>query len=203
MFPSEKKDNCVAGFIIKTMKVNFKRLLLVTSVAFALSTGGHGHAKTLSSQKRDTVFASQDLAVGKPLPAFELLTANGKPINLSEVKGKVVLVDFWASWCMPCRAAIPHLKELYQKYRTKGFEVVSISIDQNNASWKNAMNKEAMPWQQGIDKYEAGKDASVMMNALGIRSVPFAIVLDAAGHVVLINPSAAEINEQLKKIFNN
>lgn len=185
------------------MKINFKRLLLITLVALALSTGWRAEGKASLSKKQDTVASSQKLTVGKPLPVFELQTADGKSIKSSSVKGKVVLIDFWASWCMPCRAAIPHLKELYKQYHAKGFEIVSISIDQNSKAWKNAMLKEAMPWQQGIDKYEDGKDASVMMNALGIQSVPFAIVLDAAGNVILINPTASDIDMQLKKVFNN
>ncbi|SEO95081.1 Thiol-disulfide isomerase or thioredoxin [Mucilaginibacter gossypiicola] len=185
------------------MKINFKRLLLVTPVAIALSTGWKADGKALSSQKQDTITSGQNLIVGKPLPVFELQRADGKSIKLSSVKGKVVLVDFWASWCMPCRAAIPHLKALYKQYHAKGFEIVSISIDQNSKAWKNAMLKEAMPWEQGIDRYEDGKDASVMMNALGIQSVPFAIVLDAEGNVVLINPTASDIDIQLKKIFNS
>ncbi|MFC0515297.1 TlpA family protein disulfide reductase [Mucilaginibacter angelicae] len=185
------------------MKLNFKRLLLITPVALALSTGWQGKAKALQAHRQDTVITNKNLTAGKPLPAFDLQTADGKSIKLSSVKGKMVLVDFWASWCMPCRAAIPHLKELYKAYHAKGFEIMSISIDQNRKAWKNAMLKEAMPWEQGIDKYEDGKDASVMMNALGIQSVPFAIMLDAAGNVVLINPAAADIDTQLKKIFNS
>ncbi|WP_114936964.1 TlpA family protein disulfide reductase [Mucilaginibacter endophyticus] len=183
------------------MKINFKRLMLVTPVALALSTGWKADGKA-SSSKRDTVAASQNLTVGKPLPVFELQTADGKTIKLSSVKGKVVLVDFWASWCMPCRAAIPHLKELYKQYHTKGFEILSISIDQNSKAWKNAMLKEAMPWQQGIDRYEEGKDASIMMSALGIQSVPFAIMLDAGGKVILVNPAAADMDGYLKDTFN-
>lgn len=185
------------------MKINFKRLLLVTPVAFALSTGWKAERKASSLKKQDTVAASQNLTVGKPLPVFDLQSADGKSIKSSSVKGKVVLIDFWASWCMPCRAAIPHLKELYNQYHAKGFEIVSISIDQNNKAWKNAMLKEAMPWQQGIDKYEDGKDASIMMSGLGIQSVPFTIVLDATGNVILINPTASDIDIQLKRIFNS
>jgi thiol-disulfide isomerase/thioredoxin len=149
----------------------------------------------------DTVASNSNLTVGKNLPVFNLQNNGGKLIKISSIKGKVVLIDFWASWCMPCRAAIPHLKELYKKYRQSGFEILSVSIDQNNKAWKNAMLKEAMPWQQAIDKYEAGKDASVVMNTLGIQSVPFAILLDGEGKVVLINPEASGIDEYLNKIF--
>src|SRR5476651_1294963 len=81
---------------------------------------------------KDTVIQNSNLVKGKPLPDFTMQTPDGTSIKLSSLKGHVVLIDFWASWCMPCRAAIPHLKELYKKYHEKGFEVLSVSIDQNN-----------------------------------------------------------------------
>jgi len=179
-----------------------KRILIVCAVAL-FGLVGIKQAAAFTMMPADTVVVNLNLVVGKVLPEFTLQAPDGKAIKLSSVKGRVVLIDFWASWCMPCRASIPHLKELYQKYHASGFEIVSVSIDQNSKAWKNAMLKEAMPWEQGIDRYEDGKDASVMMNALGIQSVPFAIVLDAAGNVVLINPVAADIDAQLKKIFNS
>jgi thiol-disulfide isomerase/thioredoxin len=133
---------------------------------------------------------------------LSLQTADGATVNLVALKGKVILVDFWASWCMPCRASIPHLKALYQQYSDKGFDILSVSIDQNNKAWKTAMLKEAMPWLQAIDKYENGKDASVLMNVLGIQSVPFVIILGKDGRVMLINPDGTQIETALTKQFN-
>ncbi|EHQ28068.1 TlpA family protein disulfide reductase [Mucilaginibacter paludis] len=144
-----------------------------------------------------------NLTIGKTLPQFTLQTPDGTAIKMSSVKGKVVLVDFWASWCMPCRASIPHLKQLYQKYHADGFEILSVSIDQNNKAWKNAMLKEAMPWPQVIDHYDAGMDASTLMLSLGIASVPFVMMLDDEGKVVTINPAKEETDDQLKKIFKH
>lgn len=167
-------------------------LMLVTAVK---------HADALSPKPIDTVVTNLNLTVGKALPVFNLQSSSGKVIKTSSVKGKVVLIDFWASWCMPCRASIPHLKELYKKYHSSGFEILSVSIDQNSKAWKNAMLKEAMPWQQAIDKYEEGKDASVVMDAWGIQSVPFAVLLDVEGKVILINPEASGIDEYLNKTF--
>lgn len=153
--------------------------------------------------RADTVVKQNDnLVTGKPLPDLRLQTADGTTFNLATLKGKIVLVDFWASWCMPCRASIPHLKALYQQYNDKGFDILSVSIDQNNKAWKTAMLKEAMPWLQAIDKYENGKDASVLMNELGIQSVPFAIMLGKDGKVILINPDVAQIDALLAKQFN-
>jgi thiol-disulfide isomerase/thioredoxin len=150
---------------------------------------------------KDTIMQNSNLVKGKPLPDFNLQTPDGTSIKLSSLKGHVVLIDFWASWCMPCRAAIPHLKELYKKYHEKGFEILSVSIDQNSKAWNNAMQKEAMPWPQAIDKYDAGKDASAVMIAFGITSVPFAIMLDKEGKVMQVNPIAAEIDQQLLEAF--
>lgn len=160
------------------------------------------HALALISKPIDTVQTNLNLIVGKALPAFTLRGADGRPVKSSAIKGRVVLIDFWASWCVPCRAAIPHLKDLYSQYHQSGFEILSVSIDQNSKAWKNAMLKEAMPWLQAIDKYEAGQDASVMMNLLGIQSVPFAILLYNEGKVILINPEARSIDDYLRNTFN-
>jgi thiol-disulfide isomerase/thioredoxin len=180
-----------------------KKRILIACAIVVFSLVGLKQATAFTVMPADTLATNPNLMVGKVLPEFTLQAPDGKAIKLSSIKGRVVLIDFWASWCMPCRASIPHLKELYQKYHANGFEIVSVSIDQNSKAWKNAMLKEAMPWGQGIDRYEDGKYASIIMNALGIQSVPFAIVLDAAGNVVLINPAAADIDAQLKKIFNS
>lgn len=172
--------------------------LLLLVCLFGLTS----EVSALSTATADTVIKQNDnLVIGKPLPALGLQTAEGTTINLQALKGKVVLIDFWASWCMPCRASIPHLKALYQQYKDKGFTILSVSIDQNSKAWKAAMLKEAMPWQQAIDRYEEGKDASVWMNALGIQSVPFAIMLGKDGKVILINPEAAGIDGELVKLF--
>lgn len=156
-----------------------------------------------SALNRTDTLTRSNLVVGKTLPQFTLQTPDGTAIKMSSVQGKVVFIDFWASWCMPCRASIPHLKELYQKYHADGFEILSVSIDQNNKAWKNAMLKENMPWQQVIDHYAAGMDSSELMSSLGIASVPFVLMLDKEAKVLMINPAKEEIDEQLKKIFKH
>ncbi|HXO76541.1 MAG TPA: TlpA disulfide reductase family protein, partial [Puia sp.] len=82
---------------------------------------------------------------------FTLPTPAGENLRLSSLRGQYVLVDFWASWCMPCRAEIPHLKELYVQYHAAGLEIVSISIDAHPEAWKRAMGQEQMPWKQVLD----------------------------------------------------
>jgi thiol-disulfide isomerase/thioredoxin len=181
----------------KAMKMFFKGLLLLVCLSVFVKgaqAGILGQIDTIKTQ-------NGNLSVGKPLPNISVHTAKGDELKPSSIKGKVVLIDFWASWCMPCRASIPHLKALYQKYHDMGFEILSISIDQNNKAWVTAMLKETMPWQQAIDRYPDGKDLSVLTNALGIKSVPFVIVLGPDGKVLQVNPSAKEIDNILERTF--
>src|SRR5882757_10240711 len=79
---------------------------------------------------------------------FTLPTPAGENLRLSSLRGQYVLVDFWASWCMPCRAEIPHLKDLYAQYHAAGLEIVSVSIDAHPEAWKRGMGQEQMPWKQ-------------------------------------------------------
>jgi thiol-disulfide isomerase/thioredoxin len=198
---SAQKENCCSNSDMskKTFNATVLKNCLLLLCLLALAT----KAQAAITGSADTVIKQNDnLAIGKPLPNLSLQTADGATVNLVALKGKVILVDFWASWCMPCRASIPHLKALYQQYSDKGFDILSVSIDQNNKAWKTAMLKEAMPWLQAIDKYENGKDASVLMNVLGIQSVPFVIILGKDGRVMLINPDGTQIETALTKQFN-
>lgn len=101
----------------------------------------------------------KSVLVGSLAPNFSASSIAGKEINLSSFKGKYILLDFWASWCGPCREAIPHLKELYQQYHSSGFEIISISIDKKKADWEKAVKQEEISdWKnvlvnEEIDKY--------------------------------------------------
>lgn len=175
------------------MKIPTKVWLLLLCVLISIN---YCQAKPAA----DTISRSQ-LIIGKPITDFTLQTPDGGTIKLSSLKGQVVLFDFWASWCMPCRASIPHLKELYKKYHGLGLEILSVSIDQNSKAWNDALLKEKMPWKQAIDKYNSVMEVSEVMNALGIDAVPFMMILDKDGTVQLINPDVTETDQWLKTIF--
>ena len=134
---------------------------------------------------------------------FTLPTPAGDNLRLSSLRGQYILVDFWASWCMPCRAEIPHLKELYARYHAMGLEIVSISIDAHPEAWKRAMGQEQMPWKQLMDTYSGTGDYSDVAGGYGVKYIPYTVLLDKEEKVIAINPEPGALDKQLKKLFGN
>jgi peroxiredoxin len=119
------------------------------------------------------------LKAGQPMPSVQYPDANGSLAGLEKYKGKYLLVDFWASWCGPCRQAIPKVKELYESYKAKGFEVVSISIDTDKNAWQKAMKEEAMPWEQLLSD---NKDKT--MEQFQFSGIPTMYLVDTEGKIM-------------------
>ncbi|MBL1281038.1 MAG: TlpA family protein disulfide reductase [Fluviicola sp.] len=122
---------------------------------------------------------------GEKAPEIELISHTGKKIKLSKLKGKVVLIDFWASWCGPCRRENPNVVEAYRKYNKtkfktgKGFEVFSVSLDRQEDPWKAAIKKDGLIWKyHGWDK--EGKTAQAYV----VSSIPTAYLIDGDGIIV-------------------
>lgn len=120
---------------------------------------------------------------GKPCIDFEMKGHNGEMIRLSDVykKHKLVLIDFWASWCGACRATMPSLKKIYTDYHEKGVEVVSVSLDDNKKAWDKAYEEEKLPWVDGSNLL-GWKDPVVLWYA--IRGIPHKVLVDQNGIIV-------------------
>jgi thiol-disulfide isomerase/thioredoxin len=139
----------------------------------------------------------------RPAADFTLKTPIGEDLRLSSLQGQYVIVDFWASWCMPCRASIPHLKEVYVRYHAEGLEIVSVSIDARPEAWKRAVEQEQMPWKQALDTYTGENNFSDVSGGYGIRAIPYTLLLDKEGKVITINPEPHALDKQLKKLFGH
>jgi thiol-disulfide isomerase/thioredoxin len=128
-------------------------------------------------------------------------TLEGKEFHWKDYKGKVVLVDFWATWCPPCKQEIPNIKKQYEAYNKAGFEVVAISLDQAAKGKKEAaeyMATHKLPWTCLFDE-EPGKDRQPMSKYYGVFGIPLAILVDREGNVVSMQARGPELERLLKK----
>lgn len=134
--------------------------------------------------------------VGSAVAEFTVKDNDGKEVTLASLREgkKYVLIDFWASWCNPCRKEIPNLKNLYKLYGDKGFQIVSISIDKKKAEWEKALDEEQLPWPNFLD--ETG-----VADLYKVRFVPTMYLIDAQGTLVGENLRGQALADKLKELF--
>jgi peroxiredoxin len=139
------------------------------------------------------------LSVGSLAPDIILPDANGNPTKLSDLRGKVVLVDFWASWCRPCRLENPNVVSAYNKYHAKGFEVFGVSLDQDRDKWLEAIETDGLVWTQVSDLMFWN---SAVVKLYDIKGIPFAVLLDKEGKIIAKNLRGQELDNKLAEILN-
>jgi thiol-disulfide isomerase/thioredoxin len=144
-----------------------------------------------------STLVSAQLRIGEPAPEIALLGKADSIIKLSSLTGKVVLIDFWASWCGPCRAANPYVQKLYKKYRDKGFEVFAVSLDVNKPLWLKAIRKDKLTYTQVID---TDGWLSKVAEKYYVDALPTNFLLDKTGKIIAINLDGKELFDKLKSM---
>jgi peroxiredoxin len=134
--------------------------------------------------------------VGDALPTFTLKNANNMDVSITSFKNKYVLIDFWASWCAPCRKGNKELVKLYKEIDASKFEIIGISVDTDIEKWKKAIEKDSIKFTQLNDP--KGFDAKTAI-LFGVEELPSQFLFDTKGILIAINPTKAEINNLLKK----
>jgi peroxiredoxin len=138
------------------------------------------------------------LAVGELAPEISLPDTNGKIINLSSFKGKIVLIDFWASWCGPCRRESPNMVKMYSLFNNKGLEIYSVSLDKTRESWIKAIKDDKLTWTHVSDikfwQCEAAK-------AYNVSGIPYTVLLDREGKIISKGLRGADLEKKLDEIL--
>ena len=137
---------------------------------------------------------------GDVAPDFTQKTPTGEELKLSDLRGKIVLVDFWASWCGPCRRENPHVKKLYEKYSHRGFEILGVSLDRTQASWVRAIEQDGLKWHHVSDLKGWKNEVAKMYS---VSSIPHTILLDQEGKIIARKLRAVQLEQVLEQIFGS
>ena len=144
------------------------------------------------------LITTAQVKVDQMAPEISLPDVKDNAINLSSLKGKVVLIDFWASWCGPCRAAMPNVIKLYDKYKAKGFEVFGVSIDSKKIDWLKAIANDKIKYTQVMDK--DGWNSAVA-EKYGVYSIPSTFLLDKTGKVIAVDLDGEDLENKVKALL--
>jgi thiol-disulfide isomerase/thioredoxin len=136
--------------------------------------------------------------IADPRLQIRLPDAKGDSVALASLKGKVVLLDFWASWCLPCRAANKKLVKIYDKYKAQGFEIYSVSVDDEKRDWVKAVEKDKITWLQVNDPRSWGAQSAVNWN---ISVLPSTFLINKNGDVVVIDPEEKKLETAIKNLL--
>lgn len=139
-----------------------------------------------------------NVSTGQSAPEISLDTPDGEKLSLSDLKGKYVLVDFWASWCKPCRLENPNVVRAYNKYKDKGFEILGVSLDRNRDRWLQAIAADGLSWKHVSDlKYFQSKAAV----DYGVSAIPFTVLVDKDGKIIAQNLRGASLEKKLEELL--
>ena len=192
----DNKNVLISAFLVTYFDQEFSKYIsLYDSVRNALITKYPNDPNVKSIDER----LKKALVEGSTAPDIIMASPDGTLLKLSDLRGKVVLIDFWASWCGPCRRENPNVVKLYDKYKDKGFEVFSVSLDKDKNAWIKAIGDDNLKWKNHVSdlKYWSSEAAKLY----GISSIPSTVLIDKNGKIIAKNLRGRELENKLMEIF--
>jgi len=158
--------------------------------------------KTFIAQQKSSNIASRLASVGNQAPAFSSSTPEGKELALADALGKYTIIDFWASWCRPCRVENPNVVKVYEKYHDKGLNIISVSLDRNGQAerWKKAIKDDNMDWYH-VSNLQFWQDP--IARAYGVRSIPATFLLDENGIIIDKNLRGQALERKMDELLGS
>jgi thiol-disulfide isomerase/thioredoxin len=194
-FVKDNSNSVVSAYVLSVYASTWGR-----SLTTDLYNGFTDRAKRTSYGREiyEFITLNKDIDIGNQVQEFKQADVNGKEIKLSDYKGKIVLLEFWASWCGPCRKENPDLVKVYKHYNDKGFEILGVALDKDKAQWLNAIDHDRLPWTNVCDLQGDRNEAAIIY---GVSAIPANFLIDRNGVVIARNLRSEELAGTLDKIL--
>lgn len=194
----EEHPDCYATAIFFNLDLKEKGLEELTFIYGKLT--GRGKDNPYAKKILQRIEKLKALEKGAVAPNFILKTPDDKTMVLHEISGKVKIIDFWASWCYPCRKENPFMVKLYEKYHNKGLEIIGVSLDNDYKKWTAAIQKDGLPWIH-VSALKKWKCESVSL--YDVKSVPHTVILDSQNRIIARNVRGEELAKLIAELLDN
>ncbi|SEM20851.1 Peroxiredoxin [bacterium A37T11] len=196
-FAKKNTDNLAGFYAVSTLDpAQYEEQII--AYADAIKNKFNGNAEVAAFVKQAA--SLKKVGIGQQAPDFELANTEGKPVKLSDFKGKYVLLDFWASWCGPCRQENPNVVKQFEKYNGKGFDILGVSLDRSRSEWLQAIKTDGLKWTQVSDlAFWNSKPAQLYQ----VTAIPASFIIDPSGKIVAKNLRGEQLGDFLQKNLVN
>lgn len=194
-FVTDHNESFIAPFIVRRYLSYEMEYMELGELLTTLSPAVHSSKDYQALNER--VETLKNVEVGMPAVDFALNDPSGNPIAISAFKGKILLIDFWASWCAPCRRENPNVVKLYNDYKDKGFEIIGVSFDDDHAKWIDAIQQDQLTWPH-VSDLKGWQSAAGKLYA--ISSIPATVLLDREGNIIAKNLRGEELRKKVEEI---